>query len=499
MKYKLSTGGMLSSLSRLVPRVEAAGLLVADGLVEYQNLNGGRNEHVALRLPPGIVSGGKVQNPELLINTLLELRRRMSLRSRKSGGIVLTVPITDVYVQPFTLPAVTSGALHESAQLNMKMICPMEIEKTYYGWQQIGNENSDQVEMLGAFAPRDVIDSFISCVQEAGYTVAAVEFSTLSLIRAALKAGAVDKESPSLLLEVAPEGLNFSVSHAGCLFFHRFAAWGLFGDGGKNIETEKFEEGFVDEVRKVVNFYSTGRQGGEIKKMVLVSPTFTERITQIVGLHFPGVEIKVADPGQVGPAMGAALRGLTPRSRDNEITLTTLNAVETFGKHQLANFLAVWRDILLTTFAFVLLVFLVSDLVLQRVAVRVSAENPFAGNAAGDAELAALEAQVRAFNTLVSVVKNAVSDKKELSGLLRKLNGLTGASIRLIRINVDTAHSSVLIEGVAQSRDAITTFRKTLEGQPQFNRVNLALSDIRTQPDGTEIFSLSLGVKDFNF
>ena len=485
--------------AKMIPKINASGLWITDGLVSYYNPNNNRNEQVSLRLPPGIVGGGRVQNQESLTKILLELRKRISPKSRKDQSVILTIPITNVYIQPFTLPAIAFENIHESARLNMRMISPIELDKAYYSWQQISGDGSDQIEMLGAFIVRDVVDGFIACVQDAGYSVAAVEFNTLSLSRAALKSGVIDNKTPALLLEIAPGGLNFSISHLGHLFFHHFVSWTLFGEGEKSISTERFRIGFVDEVRRMTNFYSTNRKGQEVKKMVLISPTFTEEIGKLITEYFPGIEVEVVDPKQVNPVVGAALRGLLSHSSDNEISLTTLSAIEVFGKYQLANFLSIWRNIFLTIFGSVLFVFLSSALILQRVAAQASAQDPFSSNTIQDAELLRLESEAQKFNTLVSTASDLVLNKKKLSKVARRLNGMTGASVWLIRINIEASRSLVSIEGLAKNREAITQFNNALEDQPQFAKVNLALPSVKTQPDGTETFSLSFEVESFDF
>jgi len=483
----------------LIPKMEASGLWLADGLVSYQDLSHNRSEQVSFRLPPGIISGGRVQNQESLTKILSELHKRTSPKSRKNQSVILTIPITNVYVQPFVLPAVAAENIEESAQLNMRMISPIEIDKAYYGWQQIGGENLDQVEMLGAFVASDVVDGFIACVQDAGYSVAAIEFHTLSLSRAALKAGIINDKIPSLLLQVIPEGLNFSVNHLGNLFFHRFIPWSSFGEGEKNISIDKFKGSFADEMRKIVNFYLTNRKGAEVKRMALVSSVFTKEISQVVAEYFPGVEVIVTDPKQVNPAAGAALRGLIPRSRDNEISLSPLSAAETFAKYQLANFLAVWRNILLATFGFVLLIFLSSTLILQRVAAQVSTQDPFKNIAQSD-ELLEYEAQAQKFNALVAMVSNLFADRQELNGVISKLNDLSrSSSVQIVRINTSTTNSLVLVEGTAKNRGAVTAFENVLKATPQFTAVDLSLADIKTQADGTEIFSLTFRVANYNF
>ncbi|MBU2101606.1 hypothetical protein KKH05_02710 [Patescibacteria group bacterium] len=482
---------------KLTPKMEVAGLWITDGWLSYYNFGrGGEGGQISLRLPPGVVSGGKVQNRASLTKILAELYKRTAIGpSKHEQSVILTIPITNVYIQPFVLPVVTSDDLAESAELNMKMISPIDVEKAYYDWQKISEENADQTEMIGAFVAKDVVDEFIVCVQDAGYSVAAVEFSALSIIRAALRANVIDKENPYLILSITPEGLNFSINHQGHLFFHHFMAWNTFQDGAKEISTEKFKEGLTDEIRRIINFYSTNRKGQEVKNMVLISSHYLKEIQEVVAGNFPGLEVRVADPKQVNPAIGAAVRGLSPRSADAEISLASLSALEVFRKRQLGNFILIWRNILLVTLGALLFIFLSSALVLKNISTQVVANDPFQKGVKENTELVSLSEQAQKFNELTSIIKILLAEKYEFGTLISDLDKSSGLFIEIVGINLNGIPPKVKIEGVGGNRDVVKSFQGRLSEQPQFKNVSLPLTDLQEQPNGTVVFVLGLDVE----
>jgi hypothetical protein len=63
MKKNKIAQKLSGSFSKLVPKMNASGLWIVDGLVSHYNPNDNKDEQTSLRLPPGVVSGGRVQNP----------------------------------------------------------------------------------------------------------------------------------------------------------------------------------------------------------------------------------------------------------------------------------------------------------------------------------------------------------------------------------------------------------------------------------------------------
>ncbi|PIR98193.1 MAG: hypothetical protein COT89_00560 [Candidatus Colwellbacteria bacterium CG10_big_fil_rev_8_21_14_0_10_42_22] len=485
--------------TKLSPRMEVAGLWIGNGVVSYHNLVSKDGEQLSLRLPPGVVSGGKVQNQDALTSVLRELRKRTSgTASKKEQGVILTIPINTIYIQPFTLPSVASSDLKESALLNMRMISPIGIENAYYDWQKISDDNANQLQAVGAFVLKDIVDAFVGSVQNAGYAVAAVEFSTLSISRAALRAQVIDSQEPTLITRATSEGLDFSVTYKGHLFFHHLTAWNNFQEGGKSISLDRFKERFADEVRKVINFYSTNQSGQEIRKMILLSADYIEEISKVISDNFPGIEVKQVDVTQVNPATGAAIRGLTRRSMDTDISLASLSAIEVFKKRQLNGFILAWRNILIFTFSLLLFIFLGSALSLQNFQNRVIADSSFGADSANITELNTLEEQAKNFNTLLTMIKNIVSERYEYNVFTEEINKLAGSSISILHIQAGGSPLSLKVEGVGKNQGAIADYQKRVSGNPMFQDVSIPLANTNVREDGSILFNMSLKVLKVN-
>ena len=488
-------------IDRLVPKLEVSGLEVSDGLVRFYDIGRGKRKarHILLRLAPGVVVRGKVVNQEALQDTLLELHKRVSSNPKKLISVVASIPINNIYIQPFNLPILAKDNLKESAELNMRMISPIDVSKAYYDWQEMEeNLSKDQLDMVAAFVARDVADKFIEALQAASFGVAAMEFSSLGLIRAALKNGLISADTPSLLLQMDQGGLGFAVSHMGGLYFHHFTEWDRYMNGGKNIDVVKFKEGVVDEVRKLINFYLTNFKTGDIKNILIVAENFTEEVKTALQSGLPGIQVQTANFNEVNSAHGAALRGRITRSQDASISLANLSAIDVFRKGQIADFVSIWRNLTFTTFGFLLLVFLGSALLLQQTAERVKESDPFTSGGENSVELVRLEKQAAEFNSNVKMLQALSSKAGAAYPIANKLTTLMGGSVSLRRMTIAMSSGNVTIGGSANAEELARGFKDRIQSDDQFVEVELPLQDFKPQINGKIDFLVRAKLKDFD-
>jgi len=494
-------GKLNSLIERLIPKLEVFGLEISDGLVRFYDIGRGKNKarHILLRLPPGAVVNGKVSNGGLLQHTLTELHKRVSINSKKLVSVVLSIPTNNIYIQPFNLPTLAKDNLKESAELNMRMISPIDVAKAYYDWQEVKeNVLKDQLDMVGAFVAKEIVDKFVEVLQGANFSVAAVEFSSLSLIRAAVKNGLAAADAPGLILQIDQGGISFAINHMGGLYFHHFTEWDRYRDGGKNIDVNKFKEGVVDETRKLINFYLTNFKTEDIGNILIIAENFTEEVKASLLANLSGVEIKTANFNEINSANGAALRGRITRSQDVSISLANLSAIDVFHGGQIVNFISIWRNVAFTSFGFLLLIFLASSLLLQRVGEGVVSNDPFANQNESSIQLVKLEKQAEEFNKNIEMLRGLTSKAGAAYQLTDRLTARMGATIDLRRMTINMDSGDITIGGLAKTENSAKDFKNTLEQDEQFTQVELPLSDFKPRVDGMADFIVRFKLKDLN-
>ncbi len=497
---KLDIKKFLKIMSPLPP---VGGLEISDSAIRFMLLGDRNPITVALRLPPGIIEGGRLKNRNGLIGALREVHGKVG-RRRKPLHVVLCLPAHLVYTQSFGIPFLPPDRIDESARLNLQMLSPMEFDKAYASWQKVGEKFAEggQIELLGAFAERSVIDEFIAVLRDAAFIPVAVEFPSLSLSRVIGRGIPGGDAESYLLVNVASDGTSFAIYRNSNLHFNHFHSWGSIQEefGGKQISADDFRTFLVREMQKVLNFY-TGRWGGTVSHVISASSGVGNEIEKLVlenfGLSVKRITLKEftnLEPAWF-PCFGAALRGLVPRGDDTFISLTNESVQVQYREVRTINFIALWRNIAITALAFVLVVFGITDFFLSREIGRTGSRIPI--NETELAEVKRLEAAAKEFNLAVSSALAAKTQGIRWSKFLDTLGAVSAGRVKAEKITVDG--TSITFNGSASDETSVLRFRDALDKVPNFSQVTLPLEGIRSNPDGSVEFTLSFRLKSLEF
>ncbi len=494
-----------NTIRLLAPTPPIGGLAVTDSAIQFLEFRGGKEFERSLRLPPGVVEEGKVKDKKQFVDLLKKLHEQIVPDGRKLLQVILTIPGRNAYVQSFTVSRFAETNIAEAADLNMRMISPMNIEDAYYSWQKVGEASvsTNQIELLGAFVHKGVADDVTSALREGGYGVAAVEFSDLSIVRNLAVLGVIETNLPYMIVDVSQEGLSFMVVRGNNLHFSYFYAWSSVRGEERSITLDAVKRALETEVQKILNFYSS-RWGGQIKNVIVVTPTLGDELLQVfrgdaLAAYFYKLDAQLVGLDKISAVRGAALRGAIPRVDDVFISLSSVGAARAFEQDQILRFISVWRNVLLVTAAFILFTFAATDLYLGKSALRIADVDTIDLHQPETVEFLQLQEQAREFNALVDSVAEARKAGYNTSSLLKKLDELAGARIDFDRLFVQEIAGSSLINGSAPSTDEIIEFKNRLLKQPQFTAVDLPLSSIVERSDGQFAFTVTFTVGSFEF
>lgn len=485
-----------------VPRI--GGLEISDLSLRFLRLENGKLNQASVSLPPGIISSGKIIEKAKLASALKKLHQHIQ-PLEKPVYVVLAMPAGNVYIQSFTMPMVSEKHMKESAELNLRMISPIDTRSSYYGYEIIGETGETQLEALGAFTGAEGVNELIAVLKEANFRAVAVESPSLSLAR--LMAGHDDSEKSDkayLVVNFSYDGPDLMIMKNGHLYFNYFSYWSdIQKEYGERKLTERdIKEFLARQIRQITNFY-TSRSGEPIGKVLVISDgagqSFLKMIKEDFDLDaqlYKFKEFSGLSPIWYG-ALGAAFRGLVPRSKDKFISLTAVDVKEEYYRELTLNFIKLWRNIIAGVFGFLILVFLAANIYL--VSVSASAiEDLSSRSLAPLNEIKNLQANVQQFNRGVDLALKAQELSEPWSPLLEKISLLAGQRITIERFFVDQ-NSSALILGRAANDSAVIAFKNSIEKESNFKDVVLPLSNIKVNPDGTVSFTLQFKVASLKF
>ena len=205
------------------------------------------------KLAAGVIKDGKISDRERFLSALSVMHSQITAKMKEKINVIVNISDNNVYFQVFNLPMLESN-LKEAVNLNLKMISPIDFSKAYSDWQAIGEEvinDSDQLEIFGAFSESQMIDEFDKSLREANFMPVAFEFSGLALARLAVDFGAnVNKNKPFLLFYIGANGLSFNLIRNGNLYFNHFVSWQIINLEAKEIPMDLFKKLIIDDVKK---------------------------------------------------------------------------------------------------------------------------------------------------------------------------------------------------------------------------------------------------------
>lgn len=489
------------------PKPKIGGLEISDSYVRFVLIVGKKVEFFSTKLPPGVVEDGKLKDKDQFRQILLNFHNKIA-KEKDKIHIIAGISDSDIYMENFTLPKSAYNSLDEAAQLNLQMISPIDFNSAYSDWHILwGGESAsmDHFEVLGAFAPKSIINDYEEVLSQAGFEMVAIEFPMLALTRTVIELGeGILNDKNYLLMRVGSDGLSFGLIRNGDLYFLHFISWTAIYGEEKRVSLDSLEKVIIEEVQKVLSFHET-HSSGDINEILLISPTLINEISKVISENFSTLSIKIPTIKQFAnltPAwfsvLGSALRGAIPRNDDKIISLASTGTEDNYSFYEYVSFVKMLRNISATVLAAILILFVAVDLIFAKTANSLTSQSNNIGNTPEMNNLGQLEQEARDFNQKVDLLSFAQDNKIKWSSFFGSLNRIAGTDISINRIFVQSASYPVLLVGQATSQEAIINFKNDLTSLPQISSVNFQPSSVTPAGKSEFNFSLSFSIKDPN-
>lgn len=498
--------GFKKILNFFNPEPLIGGLEISDTFIRFVQFRGAKAKIISLKLPPAAVEDGKIKDKGQLLLALSNLHGQLVLRKKKKIYVIASISDGNVYTEIFSLPKSAESDLNQAANLNLRMISPIDFEDSYSDWQTVGEKTASglsQLEILSAFVQKKTIDDFEEIIKQSGFDIAAIEFPSLALARALGELGDnFDRGKNYFLMKVASEGLSFSLFKNNNLYFMHFVSWASAYGQNRQVTFESIKNLTISEIRKVLGFYEN-HWNESLVEIILVTPTLREEIAKIIEENFSNLKVRNASLKQfqnLEPSwfsvVGSALRGLISRSQDVFISLASSGTEENFKNYQVISFIKIWRNTILTFLA-AILAFLggLNFLLASNYSELEARKKDISLNPEFDVILE-LRQEAQNFNQKVNFLSVAAKERNKWSPFANKIIELSNASdIILKRIFIQSADSPVLLVGEATNEDKVFSFKKVLGEQTEFSNINFQLSNF-SQTGGKFTFSITLNAKN---
>ncbi len=499
MKMSYFSFYLNSLVNFLKAQVISGGLEISDLELRFAYFDGRRWQMVGLKLPAGVVSGGKILDNEQLVQVLKRLKLEVFRGKSKKNKVpvVLSLSSLGVYTQAFSLPMLKGATLEEAIELNVKMASPMDQAMVYSGYQVIGEDKEKgKVDILAAFIAKDIVDGFQKALTEAGFLVIAVESRSMSLVRLMRQQGiGISRHDSYAVMVLDNENLDFVILRGGQFYFEYISSWSELKGGGREISLTDFRSTITRNLRQVINYYSQ-HWPEKIQEVILVAVGLQDEVKKIVADNF-SLEVKDLQLRFDQPisaewffALGGGLRATMSRGGDEDLSLLGLSARDEYRQERIESFFGFWR-VAIPVFLSLLLVFFLSGFVFLREMDKSLTKE--VGGGEGDAritELNELRAQAEEFNRDIAMIASIRKVDRAKLPPLEKLNSLVSKnSLTFTRFAFRDFNVSLIFYGEARSRDNVISFIEDVKKDKQFSDVRFSLTDIKETAQG---FSFSI-------
>ncbi|MBI2591295.1 MAG: hypothetical protein HYW34_01290 [Candidatus Brennerbacteria bacterium] len=486
-----STGKILKFLrlffDKLSSRVGVGGLEISDSHLRF------------LR-----ISGSKL-NRNFLLEALKNLRRQIDVKPKVILPVIVSLPPASVFTQTFSVPELGDEELKEAADLNLQMVSPIErLETAYYHWQKIGfrNHQQNQIDILGAFVARDLVDDLYGVLREAGFYPSAFEFPALAIARVFKNFS--NAAGFYIIINVFPDGLDFLIAQDGNLYFNYFHSWKTVQGEERQIKAEDFQNILIREIQKVDNFAST-HFSRKINGIFIAASAMENEISEIVEKRFgfKAVQFRLPAFPSLSPVwfgvLGSALRGLMPRANDDLISLARINAEQEYYHYQTISFIGLWRAIFAVFLGFLIIVFAGVDLLFRDIGSGLNQQLVSVVSQSDTETITKLQNEARQFNRSVKLIKQVKSENLKWSPLFAKLREIAGDQVFFDRILIQSLSIPVSIQAKAVSERAAIEFKNKIAAQSQFADVSLPLIGIVPVSAELVSFNMTFKINSLNF
>jgi len=140
-------------------------------------------------LEAGVIAGGAISNEEAAVKAVKRMLAKPKSGSISTDEVVACLPETKTFIK---LIEVEKGAnpLKDVIASEIEKYVPLARKEEYFDYQVV-REDSEKYDVVIGAAPRKVVDSYISLLENVGLSLVALEIEPVALVRALLS-----EESP---------------------------------------------------------------------------------------------------------------------------------------------------------------------------------------------------------------------------------------------------------------------------------------------------------------
>lgn len=411
------------------------------------------------KIPEGVVEMGEVINPQVFQKSVSELLKKTKLKVRYC---IVSLPANNIYSRHFSFPENISGEkLAETMRIAIEFQIPVKKLENYIDWQKMGENN----EIFLGSGNKNMIDKLVSALSGAGLKVVAMEFYPLSISRVLKR----DVENSIAQVIMNNDYTTIFITKGSALRFCR------------DIPHAMSNKEIKEEFGKVISYYES-EYHENVEKTFYVNYSNQN----IVPDGFLTIDSEVdfddsfvkKDEGKWLVALGAAKRGITPRSQDRMLSLMPVTTETAYETQKALVFSGLVSNIFVGLAIFLAAAYV--GLWMLMVSLQKSVSNQIAtlNSIPLPTGAAELERSAIRFNSLVAEAGSISKSIPRWSVVFEELRTQIPAGITVNGFIFPSQNGVFTMSGVASDRGQLKILKKNIEQSQILTVVDLPISNI---------------------
>lgn len=463
---------MVNPLDFLIRRSPIAGLEISESAVRIAllEMKTGKDAGVIIKalaeeeLPAGAVTDGRVTDGKALSQAIARLVAASGVNTKY---VIASIPTSAAYARVFSFPENVGGEkLEQTMNLTIGFHLPVKPEEAYLDWEKIESEDGETKEIFLAAARKEVVGGFLEAVKNAGLKVVALELHPASFARVAN----LGLET-QIIRQTDSANTAFYVVKNGAPRFVRV------------VPTAAGKTFLKGEAERVKNFYEF--ENGRVSNILNYDDLTGTRTIVPEGLE---------NEARWLVALGAAARGLLPRSEDTLVSVMPLGTELAYEYQKLATFSELLSNITVGVAIFFAAAYLGVWIMMLSLQMSVTSGLQNASTIRVAPELAGMEDRARAFNERVASLAGLVVTIPRWSLAVDVISRHIGDGIVVSALSMPAPSAVFSMTGVAATRDSLNAFKKSMEDETAFADVAMPLVGVGMRKNIP--FSVSFRLKD---
>ncbi len=195
------------------------------------------------KLEDGVIEEGVIKNEKLLVKSLKSAYSKVEGEKLDTKYAIVSLPEEESFSQVIQMPIMSQDELKSAIQFQIENYIPLPIEDVYLDFQIIPavKDSLDHIDVLIVAIPKKIVDSYLSCSEQAGLIPIVFEVKPQAIVRALIKDEVSQK--PLVLINFEGDRADMVVFSGHCV---RFTC---------SILSPSNLENFVLQIKKYIDFY----------------------------------------------------------------------------------------------------------------------------------------------------------------------------------------------------------------------------------------------------